>query len=198
MNIPYVFKRCTQCGEIKLATTEYFRKSKDGKFGLRANCKVCEKEYHKEYHKEYRKNNADKLKEQQKEYYKSPQGQVTSFNARCRRRSREQKQGNGITKEQWLECMKFFGFKCAYSGVTLNKSNRSLDHITPLNEGGDNEIWNIAPMYINYNSSKRDKQMLEWYEEQEFYSKDRLNKIYEWQEYAFNKWALQEAEAVEI
>lgn len=30
--------------------------------------------------------------------------------------------------------------------------------------------------------------MEEWYQQQEYYSEERLNKIYEWQEYAKNKW----------
>ena len=238
MNIPYVFKRCTKCGEIKLATTEYFSKAKRGKFGLESQCKVCKQEYSKqwrrdnkehcqeyckqwrqdnkehfqEYHKEYCKqwyqdNKEHKLeyckqwyqdnkehyqeynKEYYKEYSKTPQGQVAYFNACQRRRTKEAALGNGITKEQWLECMNFFGWKCAYSGESLsNKKARSLDHITPLNSGGDNEIWNLVPMYRNYNSSKKDKEMVEWYKEQPFYSEDRLKKIYEWQEYAYNKY----------
>ena len=214
MNIPYVFKRCTKCGEIKLATTEYFRKNKSCKFGLYSQCKVCEQKYNKqwcqdnkehrkeykkqwrqdnkecnkEYRKQYYQDNKERRQEYNKEYSKTPQGQVIKFNAQCRRRSKEAALGNGITVEQWQECMQFFGWKCAYSGKPLKEGNRSLDHITPLNSGGENEIWNLVPMYINYNSSKSDKGMLEWYKEQPFYSEDRLKKIYEWQEYAYNKY----------
>ena len=238
MNIPYVFKRCTQCGEIKLATTKYFAKDKKGKFGLYSKCKICKQEYNKqwrqdnkEYHKEYHKqwyqdnkehkqkyskeyNQSEKGKARQKAWKQSPKGKasikrcnqsekgkarkkryeqtekahITKFNNECKRRAKEQSQGNGITVEQWQECMQFFGWKCAYSGKPLKKDNRSLDHITPLNLGGENEIWNLVPMYRNYNSSKQDKEMIEWYKEQPFYSEDRLKKIYEWQEYAYNKY----------
>ena len=214
MNIPYVFKRCTQCKEIKLATTEYFSKAKRGKFGLNSQCKVCVQEnskqwrqdnkehiqeYNKQYYqdnkehyqecsKQYYQDNKEHIQEHKQEYKKTPQGQVVAFNAHQRRRAKETTLGNGITKEQWLECMQFFGWKCAYSGKPLNKGNRSLDHITPLNSGGDNEIWNVVPMYRNYNSSKNDKEMIEWYKEQPFYSEDSLKKIYEWQEYAYNKY----------
>ena len=214
MNIPYVFKRCTKCGEIKLATTEYFREKKRYRFGLYSQCRVCEqkcnkerskqwyqdnKEHKQEYNKQWYQDNKEHCqecnkqwrqdnKEYHKEYSKTPQGQVVKFNAQCRRRTKEAALGNGITVEQWLECMNFFGWKCAYSGKPLNKGNRSLDHITPLNSGGDNEIWNLVPMFRNYNSSKQDKEMIEWYKEQLFYSEDRLKKIYEWQEYAYNKY----------
>ena len=214
MNTPYVFKRCTKCGEYKVANTEYFRKKKRSKFGLCSQCKVCEQEYYKqwcqdnkeykqEYNKQWHQDNKEYKQEYNKQWYqdnkehkqeyckqwrKTPQGQVVAFNAYQRRRAKEQNQGNGITVEQWQECMQFFDWKCAYSGKPLKKGNRSLDHITPLNLGGENEIWNLVPMFRNYNSSKNDKEMLEWYKEQPFYSEDRLKKIYEWQEYAYNKY----------
>ena len=195
MNIPYVFKRCSKCGEWKVASTVNFYKKKDGKYGLNSICKKCSAEYKKqhyennkdkilEYSKQYRENNKDKIAE----YFATPQGQASRFNNSVKRRLREQSQGKGITKEQWLECMKFFGFRCAYSGQVLSKDIRSLDHIVPLNKGGEHEIFNLAPMYRPYNSSKQDKDLLEWYKEQDFYSEERLQKIYEWQEYAFNKW----------
>ena len=84
--------------------------------------------------------------------------------------------------------MSFFDFRCAYSGETLSKNNRSIDHIVPLNSNGDNMIWNIVPMTRSLNSSKCAKDMLEWYKEQDCYSEARLQKIYDWQEYARKKW----------
>lgn len=233
MNIPYVFKKCTKCGETLPATIEYFHKQKTGKYGLRGECKKCsseqrkqryennrdeEKERSKKYYennkdkkaerdKQYYKNNKDKRTEQQKQwrennkdkkaeynkqYYATPQGQVVSINNRCKRRIKEQNQGNGITKAQWLECMEYFEWKCAYSGEYIggknNQSIRSIDHVKSLNQGGKHEIWNLVPMYKPYNSGKKDKDMEEWYQQQDFYSEERLQKIYEWQEYAFNKY----------
>ena len=181
------FKTCTKCGETLPATTEYFHKKKSGKYGLSSTCKKCRAEYGKQYHND----NKDKIAEQKKQYRATPQGQTSAFNGRCRRRTKEQNQGNGITKEQWLECMKFFNWKCAYSGQVLSKDTRSLDHIIPLNNGGKHEIWNLVPMYKPYNSSKHDKDMEEWYKQQDFYSEERLQKIYEWQEYAFTKYSLE-------
>ena len=55
-------------------------------------------------------------------------------------------------------------------------------------ENGENEIWNCVPMYTNYNSSKKVKDILEWYMQQPFFSIDRLTKIYEWRIYAYEKW----------
>ena len=110
------------------------------------------------------------------------------FNICQRRRLKEENQGNGISKEQWMEVMNFFNWECAYSGIQLNKDNRSLDHIIPLNKNGENEIWNLIPMYLPYNSSKKDNEMLNWYTQQPFFNEDRLGKIYEWIEYAKDKY----------
>ena len=223
MNIPYVFKKCTKCGEIKLATSDNFNKEKEGKYGLKSQCKICikkyreknkdktkeyreknkdkikeyQKEYQKKYRennkdkrKKYRENNKDKIKESQKKYRLSEKGKRTAFNFRSKRRFKEENQGNGITKEQWLEMMDFFEWTCAYSGEYIggNSEERSIDHIIPLSKCGENEVWNCVPMLRSLNSSKRDKDMLSWYKEQSFYNKWRLNKIQKWQEYAYDKW----------
>ena len=138
--------------------------------------------------KQYREDNKEKIAERNKRYYQSPQGQASSFNRSHRRRIKEEAQGTGITKDQWLEMMKFFDFRCAYSGERLTNKTRSVDHIVPLNSGGDNMIWNCVPMTRSLNSSKSTKGMEEWYKEQECYDPKRLQKIYEWQEHAYNKW----------
>ena len=304
MNIPYVFKRCTKCGEWLVASTYNFHKDKQCEYGLKSQCKKCRaerskqyyednkdkiseyhkqyyegnkdkkleqhkqyyennkdkkleqckqyyegnrdkileqckqyyednkdkiSEYHKqwyennkdkileqhkqyyegnkdkkleqckqyyegnrdkilEYQKQYRENNKDKISEYMKQYHATPQGQVVAFNSSCRRRTREQNQGNGINKDKWLEMMNYFDWKCAYSGQILSKDTRTIDHVKPLNQGGEHEIWNVVPMYRSYNISKLDRDMFQWYKEQPYYSEDRLQKIYEWQEYAYNKW----------
>ena len=214
MNIPYVMKKCSKCGRWLVASTHNFQKNKKGKYNLRPECKECSSKKQKQryeankdkqakYYKQYNEINKDKVNERNKRYNKvnkerlaeyhkqwcqSPQGKVATFNNNHIRRTKEEQQGTGITKEQWLECMSFFDFRCAYSGEVLSKKTRSIDHIVPLNSNGDNMIWNCVPMKLNYNSSKHAKDMLEWYREQDFYSEDRLTKIYEWQEYARKKW----------
>ena len=218
MNIPYVMRKCSKCGRWLVASTDNFHKQKAGKYGLDTRCKECAKkrnkqhyqnnkekiaEQHKQWrldnkdkmfelHKQWCENNKEKVAEHYKRYSQSPKGRVASFNHCQRRRAKEEQQGTGITKEQWLEMMNFFGWKCAYSGEYLggndNSFNRTIDHIVPISTGGDNMIWNCVPMTRSLNSSKCAKDMLEWYKEQNFYSEDRLAKIYEWQEYARKKW----------
>ena len=165
------------------------------------------KEYYKKYHKSeksiaYEQSEQRKLakknyyknggKEASKKYYESEKGQVSLFNNQNKRRSRESNQGKSITVKQWKEVYKYFNWSCAYSEVILSKENRNLDHIIPLSKGGSNNIWNMIPMLNIYNFSKQDKLPLEWYKKQEYFSEERLAKIVEWQQYAYDKWATEE------
>ena len=167
---------------------QYCQNNKEKIAKLKKRYYEANKDKRAEYHKQYREANKAKIAEHKKQYNQSPQGQVLAFNRRQRRRTKEEQQGTGITKDQWLEMMKFFDWECAYSGEGLTKDTRSIDHIVPLNSDGDNMIWNMVPMLRNLNISKHDKDMLEWYKEQDFYNPNRLAKIYEWQEYARKKW----------
>ena len=202
MNCPYCIKICGGCGELLVANSINFHKA-NGKYGVRNKCKVCrknddeekmrKKEYYKknknwlkEKNKEYRKNNKEKEKERFDKWKKNNPDK--EFNRYTKRRQREENQGGGISKNQWLEMMEFFDWRCAYSNEKLSDKYRTIDHIIPLSKGGENEIWNCIPMHRSYNSSKFTNDMLEWYQQQEFYSEERLNKIYKWIEYAKNKW----------
>ena len=89
--------------------------------------------------------------------------------------------------------MNFFDWKCAYSNIPYEKYAIHKDYIVPIANGGLNEVWNIVPMYRNYNSSKKDTlDVLNWYKEQEYFSEERLAKIVEWQQYAYDKWATED------
>lgn len=158
-------------------------------------------EHHKKLDKLHYERSREKKLARGKKYYKENKEKISEylkcwrennpeklFNYHNKRRSLEENQGNGITKDQWLEMMNFFEWKCAYSGIQLNKNNRSIDHIIPLDRNGENEIWNLVPMLRNLNCSKHTDDMIDWYIEQEFFDTDRLLKIYEWIEYAFNKY----------
>ena len=199
--------------KIKEFKKQYYEKNKEkikekSKKWYEEN-KEYAKEYHKEYHrenkekeKEYREKNKERKKEYMKQWRKEneehckryrKQYKINNpdkiFNYHHKRRELTESQGSGITKEQWYEMMCFFDWKCAYSGIALGKDTRTIDHIISLKNKGEHEIWNLVPMYANYNYSKQDKDMLEWYQQQEFYSEERLNKIYEWIEYAKNKYS---------
>lgn len=192
-----IYRKCYKCNEILEVCEDNFYKVKNKKFGFDTICIKCESEAGKEYHEknkefqnEKRKKRYEKNKEKerakQKEYYEN--NSYRFFNYHNNRKLSEEYQGNGINKEQWYDMMEFFNWKCAYSNISLNKDNRSIDHIVPISKFGEHEVWNCVPMLINYNSSKGNKDMFEWYIKQLFYSEERLDKIYEWVEYASNKY----------
>ena len=200
---PDGYKKCTKCGRILEANTDNFYKCKRGKYGLNGTCKECRNTYGKNHYKEnkeeilerqkkYNKEHKEERNAYAKDWHKTDKGRASSFNSSCKRRQREGQQGKGINTDQWVEMMKFFGWKCAYSGINLNRDNRTIDHIIPLAKDGAHEIWNMVPMYSSYNFSKQDKDIEEWYPEQDYYNEDRVNKIYEWCKYAYNKWGKEE------
>lgn len=175
--------------ENKGKLDEYYKKYIEENKEKRKNYMKKYNEENKEYHKKYNEENKEYLAEYRRKYNKTPQGQANILNAAHKRRQIEEQQGKGINGDQWLEMMKFFGFKCAYSGIPLKKGvNRTTDHIVPLAKGGAHEIWNCVPMDGSLNSSKNNKDIKEWYPQQDFYDEDRVDKINEWREYAYNKW----------
>ena len=210
------YKVCSSCGDILLNTTDNFRKVTKS---YSSKCKKCEckaskqwydshkeqrAEHDKIYYQEHKErkqetskiwyqNNREKQLERWQEYRKSDHGKqviaAKRFNERNRRRLWKQNQGKGITSEQYKEVMSFFDWKCAYSGEKLKKDTRTLDHIISLKQGGDHEIWNLVPMTRSLNSSKQEKDMLEWYKQQDCFDEARLTKIYKWQEYAKAKYS---------
>lgn len=157
--------------EIKAAKLKYYYDNKEKLLIQKREYAKTHKESIKKKNKKWRENNPDKC-----------------FNYDQKRRCMEEQQGKGITIEQWKEMMEYFDWKCAYSEELLTPSNRSIDHVIALDNGGENEIWNLVPMKRNYNSSKSTKDMESWYKEQDFFSEERLSKIYKWREYAKNKW----------
>ena len=140
---------------------------------------------------EYRKSRLKKCKEWRKD---NPE---KIFNQNIERRSKLENQGRGIDKEQYKECNKWFDWKCAYSGEKLqnNKTTngRTLDHIVAIENGGLNEPWNVVPMKKGYNCSKKHRyDALNWYMEQEYFNEEQLQRIVEWQIYAYEKWGGEE------
>jgi 5-methylcytosine-specific restriction endonuclease McrA len=216
MSCPFCIICCRVCKKLLVANNNNFAKKKGGKHGLSTMCKKCRSDYHKQHkdhdnkrnakyyennkdqilnrQKEYKQNNLEKVREQNRiknKRYRTRHPEV-AFNVATKRRLKEDSQGSGLTHEQFLDMMNWWNWSCAYSGHIFSSHNkdkdRTIDHIIPINNNGVHEVWNMVPMYANYNYSKQDRNLLEWYKEQSFYSEERLNKIYEWCKYAKNKY----------
>ena len=148
-------------------------------------------EEHKEEKLKYQNQYYEKHKEERLKYqnqYRKDNPHI-QFNNHNKRKKLKENQDNEVTNEQLHEMYKFFNGECAYSSIKIKKGvNNSIDHIVPLSKGGEHSIWNLVPMDKSYNSSKHTKDMETWYRQQEYFSEERLAKIYAWIEYAYSKW----------
>lgn len=79
-----------------------------------------------------------------------------------------------LTAEEWHSTCQVFNLSCAYCGAVCKLT---MDHVVPVNNGGTTEACNIIPSCQSCNSSKQDKDVIEWYTAQPFYNKSRLEKI---------------------
>lgn len=199
-----IVKKCSKCNEYKYV--DNFSKSKSLKDGLLSECKNCRnlrnrerysnnkdfyKKYHKEkyeenknyyksYYKEYYQVNKEHYKEYKKEYRNSEKGKLINIKKAHKYKSLKRSNGGSYTNDEYNTMLSFFNYRCAYTGEILTKDNLHIDHIVPISKGGTSYIYNLVPS-INYaNMSKHNSDMEEWYIEQPYFSKDRLNKIYEW------------------
>lgn len=89
-----------------------------------------------------------------------------------------------FTEKEWEFCIKYFNGRCCYCGSYTSKPTK--DHIKPLNEGGTLSRENVVPCCGSCNSSKKDNEMLSWYQRQPFYDKGRAAKIYDYIDFVLN------------
>ena len=95
-----------------------------------------------------------------------------------RRRADKFNTENSLTPEQWKQCLEFFNYKDAYTGLPMETI--SQDHVIPLSKNGAYTRENIIPCELSVNCSKQDSDMEEWFRKQSYFSEERLNKIYKW------------------
>ena len=83
-----------------------------------------------------------------------------------------------LTEQEWEFAIKYFNGRCAYCGEYTFELTK--DHVKPLHAGGKLTRDNVIPCCKKCNSSKKDSEMLSWYQKQSFYSKERAKKIYDY------------------
>lgn len=191
-------KKCSKCGEYKLANVEYYGKDKKNKDGLRGLCRACYSEQQKKYYNEnkkkilnykkqyyldntdemsersriYREKNAEKVRAYKRQYKKENRDLFNGY--KHKRRAQKRMLPNTLNATQWKRAKRHFEKSCAYCGV---KEALTRDHFIPLSKGGGFTRENIVPACISCNSSKGDRDFFEWYPRQEFYDKHREIKI---------------------
>ena len=184
--------------EILQQQRDYFQKNKD-EIGERRKEYMQKyisehKEELAEYHKKWHEKNKDKILNQQrqtyyrlreerlqkmKEYRKTESGKIISRQIYHKYRSLKMMAEGNYTTTEAQEVLMFFDNKCAYTGIPLEEGFH-LDHVVALSKGGCNYIYNLVPSNPGPNISKGANDMEEWYRKQEYFSEERLQKIYDW------------------
>ena len=185
---------------------EYYENNKEAIVEYKKEYRENNKEVIADYQKEYAKNNKEAIVEYKKEYYnnnkesyaerikeycKTPQGREVHRRARQKRRALKQQSGGSYTSSQWEECKQFFNNECAYSGQPITLDNSHVEHIVPVSKGGTSYIWNLCTSLDSVNLSKNNSDIETWYRKQEYFTEERLSKIYEWQDYAYDKYSME-------
>lgn len=98
-----------------------------------------------------------------------------------------------ISEEEWIRCKNYFTNEngewcCAYCGFLhkdhtkkrLNKIYKQDLHKEHVAHDGNNDLSNCIPSCQRCNSSKHTKNMVEWYQQQPFYSVEWLERISKW------------------
>jgi hypothetical protein len=158
---------------------------------VRQNWKLKNKEKIKAYQKQYNIKNKEKISIQSQKYKTLNKDKIALKYKKYRqlnkekvkiwnnnRRVRINKSIVNITQKDWQECLEFFNYKDAYTGLPMETT--SMDHVVPVCKGGLMVRQNLVPCEKSVNSSKATKNMEEWYRNQSFFDEQRLNKIYQW------------------
>ena len=137
-------KYCPSCKTIKLKTE--FNKDRSRPDGLSGYCKECRKlKYQEKYViKQYEK---AKLKEQ------AEKRKIISHNYRARKNNAP----GSFTEKEFKRLLSEYK-TCPCCGITFTQDNIEMDHVIPIsNPNSNNYIFNIQPLCILCNRSKRDK-----------------------------------------
>jgi 5-methylcytosine-specific restriction endonuclease McrA len=73
---------------------------------------------------------------------------------RLRIRDAWQRAGGNFTRDEWIEVLEEYDYRCAYCG---SKEDITIDHAIPISKGGLNIKSNIVPACHKCNSKKKDR-----------------------------------------
>jgi len=76
-----------------------------------------------------------------------------------------EKAGRGVSPRRMMEKFKAQGFRCFFSGQTLQREQASLDHVVPIVKGGKHEEENIELVHTIINRMKGSmtaEEFVEW------------------------------------
>ena len=196
-------KICKQCKEEK-CLSEFYTQNKTKSNGTEyiyynPRCKKCCSENALRWGKE----NHDKKLEHYKTYNSKPHRRKATYyhmkkqreNGNYLKWQRENKdkvkeyrykrmnKDHDITEEEWEACKKFFGYACAYCGISESESIELYGqklHKDHFHHTGSNEIDNCIPACKACNSSKNDHDFYEWFQRSDIFDLDKFEIIDGW------------------
>jgi 5-methylcytosine-specific restriction endonuclease McrA len=105
--------------------------------------------------REWKEDNAEKIKEQQRQYnLANPEIRKNTDNRR-----RTKKLSNGVYEISKKELKRIYSSPCFYCGST---NSIHADHVIPISKGGRHSIGNLLPACAKCNMSKGSKLLIEW------------------------------------
>lgn len=144
---------CLDCN--KFLDTKSFSDSKRGSFGKSSYCKKCASK-RKSKDKEGQNRRAKQYRA--KGTYR-PAHRLRQFN---RKATIKATSDGTVTKEFTLQLLDTE--HCTYCKKFTDKTNRTLDHVVPLNKGGIHSATNLVMACVSCNSTKKDLDLKEFLE----------------------------------
>lgn len=192
-------KQCNHCFTWLPCTTDQYYKSNNKTDGLYPRCIECEKKIASQWAKDNKEQHNENNRKAFAENKWDVKGIMRKSSRKRRKNGKYDKwlennpekrkqyiynhRNHDITEKEWQACLKFFNHKCAYCGLPLsehkNKYKEQL-HKEHADHNGYNDVRNCVPACKTCNSAKWAFPLEEWYKEQEFFSEERLSKIYQW------------------
>ena len=176
---PDGYKVCCKCGKMKLATTEFFDRSK--RDGLYCYCKECRsiaridnRERNIEYQRVYYATHREQLLEKQHVYNATRRDRISErsrawkkanpdrvdFSNRTRRARKNGAEGTHTTADVQAQYERQKG-RCFWCGEKVGDTYH-VDHIVPLARGGSNWPENLVIACPHCNTSRGTKLPHEW------------------------------------
>lgn len=126
----------------------------------------------REHQRNYQQENADTIREQKRNYRQTSAGKNSLIRGSQKRRALKNKCHSLSYKPE--DILNLFNSECAYCS---SKENLTLDHFIPLSKGGSNVQGNLLPACKSCNSSKNNRDAIEWYKKQPFFNQKRWRQI---------------------
>lgn len=169
------YKFCNTCKEE--LPFDDFHKSNDILDGFTTMCKKCSATRSKKYTSQpkVRIHIREYRKKWRKVYYSTPAGIAMNAKHVNIRRSRKANVEYNYSVSIWEDTLEYFKGECAYCGK--EDSGLNQEHVIPLSKGGCYTKHNIIPACQFCNTSKHNKDLMEWYPNQSCFSEERLLRI---------------------